>query len=168
MKTRRQAQFQKRLVRILALVLALLLVGGAVVSGMMAEATEPSPAQYRVSALQLDSATWQIHCEITYTNATGNALTGVLFSVYANQLRRESALVAEADALAAMYPAGYAPGGVEFSRITVDGEAADWGMQGEREEFLRVGCALQPGETAVFGFDYALLLIQSRGYIGFF
>lgn len=170
MKTRRQAQFQKRLVRILALVLALLLVGGAVVSGMMAvlaEAAEPSPAQYRVSALQLDSATWQIHCEITYTNATGNALTGVLFSMYANQLRRESALVAEADALEAMYPAGYAPGGVEFSRITVNGEAADWGMQGEQEMFLRVGCALRPGETAVFGFDYALLLIQSRGYIGY-
>ena len=36
MRTKRQAQLQKRLVRILALVLALLLVGGAVVSGMMA------------------------------------------------------------------------------------------------------------------------------------
>ena len=169
MRTKRQAQLQKRLVRILALVLALLLVGGAVVSGMMAVLAEEaqSPAQYRVSALQLDSATWQIHCEITYTNATGNALTGVLFSVYANQLRRESALVAESGELSAMYPAGYAPGGVEFSRITVDGEAADWGMQGEQEEFLRVGCALQPGETAVFGFDYALLMIQSRGYIGY-
>ena len=30
-----------------------------------------------------------------------------------------------------------------------------------------MSCALQPGETAVFGFDYALLLIQSRGYIGY-
>lgn len=169
MKTNRQRQFQKKAVRLLALVLALLLVGGAIVSSVLIAFAEEEtiPAQYQVSALQLDSATWQIHCEITYANTTGNELTGVLFSVYANQLRRESALVAEADALEAMYPAGYAPGGVEFSRITVNGEAADWGMQGDEEEFLRVSCALQPGETAVFGFDYALLMIQSRSYIGY-
>lgn len=170
MAKKRQTQFRRNAARVLALILALLLIGGAIFSGVMVALGEEGPeqpARYQVSAIQLDSATWQIHCEITYTNATGNALTGVLFSMYANQLRRESALVAEADELEAMFPAGYAPGGVEFSRITVNGVPAAWGMQGTEEEFLRVGCDLQPGETAVFGFDYALLMIQSRGYIGY-
>ncbi len=170
MAKNRQTEFRRNAARVLALILALLLVGGAVFSGVMValgEASAEQPARYQVRAAQLDSATWRIHCEITYTNATGNALTGVLFSLYVNQLRRESALVAEADELAAMYPAGYAPGGVEFSRITVNGELADWGMRGGEEEFLRVACDLRPGETAVFGFDYALLMIRSRGYIGY-
>jgi len=155
----------KKLMRTLAALLALIVLCGAVPA--VAEEADPGRTQYRAALVQLDDAVYQIHCDIEYTNNTGRPLSGVLFTVYANQLRRESSLVAENEMLEATFPDGYAPGGVEFGRITVNGEAADWGMQGEEELFVRVGCDLQPGESAVFGFDYQLLLISSRGDIGF-
>lgn len=154
----------KKIKRIVALLLALGMLCGAIPA--MAEDWSGGRTQYCAAMVQLDAATYQIHCEVTYTNRTGKALSSVLFTMYANQLRRESSLVAESDLLEATFPGGYAPGGVEFGQITVNGAAADWGMQGEQELFVRVGCDLQPGETAVFGFDYQLLLITSRGDIG--
>ena len=123
--------------------------------------------EYRVNMLQMDAATYQVHCEVDFTNPSEAPMTGVMFTLYANQLRRETSLVAENGMLEAMFPGGYAPGGVEFGNVTVNGEAADWGMQGENELFLRVGCDLQPGERATFGFDYYLLIIGSRGDLGF-
>lgn len=134
---------------------------------MAAPAMAEARTQYRADIVQLDAATYQVHCEAEYTNPADMPVTGVVFALYANQLRRESSLVATDDLLEATFPGGYAPGGVEFAQITVNGEAADWGMQGEKELFLRVACDLQPGETAVFAFDYRLLLIYSRGELGF-
>lgn len=151
----------KKLIRML-FVLALL----CMLVGVVSAQAEDGRTQYRAAMVQLDPATYQIHCEVEYVNRTGKPISGVVFTMYANQLRRESSLVAETDLLEATFPNGYAPGGVEFGRITVNGEAADWGMQGAEELFLRVGCELQPGESAVFGFDYQLLLISSRGEIG--
>ena len=155
----------RKLMRTLAALLALIIAWGAVPA--MAEEMHAGRTQYRAALVQLDAAAYQIRCEIEYTNHTGRALGSVLFTMYANQLRRESSLVALPEQLEAAFPDGYAPGGVEFGQITVNGEPADWGMQGENELFVRVGCELQPGETAVFGFDYQLLLISSHSDIGF-
>lgn len=128
---------------------------------------ESARTQYRADIVQLDAATYQVHCEVEYVNPSDRPITGVVFTMYANQLRRESSLVAPYEHLEEAFPAGYAPGGAEFAQIAVNGEAADWGMQGEEELFLRVECDLQPGEGAVFAFDYRLLLIGSRSELGF-
>lgn len=128
---------------------------------------EEQRTRYRAAVVQLDAAAYQVHCEVEYTNPAETPLTGVVFTMYANQLRRESSLAVQTEQLEAAFPAGYAPGGVEFAQITVDGAPADWGMQGEDELFVRVGCDLAPGETAVFGFDYQLLVLDSRSTLGF-
>ena len=155
----------KKLKRMWALLLVAALLCGALPVGAVAETADRT--QYRAVVVQLDAATYQIYCDVDYTNTTGQRISGVLFTMYANQLRRESTLVAEADVLEETFPDGYAPGGVEFGSIAVNGEAADWGVQGEGELFVRVGCDLQPGESATFSFAYQLLLVSSRGEIGF-
>lgn len=157
----------RNLKRVWALVLAIWLFCAVPQVCATAEEAAEERTQYRAAVVQLDAATYQVYCDVTYTNTTGQRISGVLFTMYANQLRRESSLVAEADVLEQTFPDGYAPGGVEVGGITVDGEPADWGMQGENELFVRVGCDLQPGESATFSFAYQLLLVSSRGEIGF-
>ncbi len=72
----------------------------------------------------------------------------------------------ETDVWQQVFPAGNAPGGIELSRVLVDGEAADWGMQGEEELFLRVACDLADGQMCEFTFEYTLLLIENGASLG--
>lgn len=113
-----------------------------------------------------DAQTFLVRQRVTLENRTGETLSSALFSVPANVFRRESALPYDNETLEKAFPAGYAPGGIEFTGVYVNGEAADWGMKGENETFLRVDCALDPGETAEFTFDYALLLTDNRAFLG--
>ena len=103
---------------------------------------------------------------LDYTNRTGSALGGMMFSVYANILRRQASVPVEDDHMDDAFPEGYAPGGVDFIRVSVNGEEAEWGMQGADELFMRVPCDLQPGETAQFAFEYYLLLPICSGAMG--
>ena len=80
--------------------------------------------------------------------------------------RRQTALMYEGDVWQDVFPLGNAPGGIEFSRILVDGEAADWGMMGEEELFLRVACDLEAGQMCEFTFEYTLLLTQNAASLG--
>ena len=50
--------------------------------------------------------------------------------------------------------------------MLVDGEAADWGMQGEEELFLRVACDLADGQMCEFTFEYTLLLSENGASLG--
>ena len=89
-----------------------------------------------------------------------------MFCVYANALRRSDALPVESERLDDAFPAGYAPGGIDFMSVKVNGEKAQWGIQGSSELFLRVECALEPLESALFTFEYYLLLPVFSGEIG--
>ncbi len=100
---------------------------------------------------------------LSYSNRTGVHLDRVLFSIYANQFRRESTIMYES---AAALPAGYTPGGAAFTSVTVNGVEADWGVQGDGEMFLRVACDLAPGAQVEFGFTYAVLLTENAGFLG--
>ncbi len=162
---------QKRLfIRVLALVLTALLVLGVVVSALLsASAEEQTSARdlYEIDIVMLeDQQALQITQRLTYTNRTGEFLDRVMFALYANCLRRESALFYDADSLFRCFPQGYAPGGIEFSEILVDGAQADWALSGENELFLRVACSLEAGESCVFSFSYHLLLPETAAFLG--
>ena len=161
---------KKRLVQILALALAFLLAGGAVVTALIsawAEAETPARDACEMSIVVYEEEqALQISQRLVYTNRTDAPLDSVLFYLYGNMLRRESALVYEADELDAAFPAGYAPGGFDFRSVLVNGEAADWGVQGSDELYLRVACPLAPGERAEFRFEFLVLYTQNNGFLG--
>ena len=161
---------KKQLARILALLLAVLLVLGTIASIVFGHAHGEETATRDEIALELEffeeEQALQIRQRLRYTNRTGKHLDRVEFSVYANMFRRVTALMYEADVWQDVFPAGNAPGGVEFSRILVDGRSADWGMMGEEELFLRVACDLADGQTCEFTFEYTLLLTQNAASLG--
>lgn len=160
----REGRFWKRMKRVQAALLALALALCA--PTVMAEESEERD-QYQLEITVLpDEQAARMTVSLTYTNRTGVALDGMMFCVYANILRRQASTPVEADDMNDAFPEGYAPGGVDFMRVTVDGEEADWGVQGSDELFLRVECALEPGEAAQFGFEYYLLLPTYSGAMG--
>ena len=65
------------------------------------------------------------------------------------------------------YTHGFAPGGIEFVSVRVNGESAQWGMQGESECFMRGGfCGLKAGEERA-GAVYRLSAVaRGRGHAG--
>ena len=161
---------KKQLARILALLLAVLLVLGTIASIVFGHAHGEGTAVQDEIALELEffeeEQALQIRQRLRYTNRTGKHLDRVEFSVYANMFRRVTALMYEADVWQDVFPSGNAPGGVEFSRILADGQSADWGMMGEEELFLRVACDLADGQTCEFTFEYTLLLTQNAASLG--
>ena len=161
----------RRLIRILAIVLVALLVGGVVVSALLSALAEPGPAasQNRIELTMdylEDEQALRVEQRLVYVNGTGGRLDRVVFHAAANMLRRESALMYEPQDLEAVFPAGYAPGGIDLRAVRVDGVAADYGFQGEDELYLRVACDIAPGGSAAFEFEYYLLLTECRAFIG--
>lgn len=163
---------QKRMVRIIAVVLAALLGLSAVISAVLsiayAEEISPAPANKCEITMEylFEEQALRMSQRLVYTNASEQTLDRVIFYVSANLLRRQSALFYEGDDLNAAFPNGYLPGGVELSSVRVNGENADWGYQGENEAFLRVACALEPDQSCVFEFDCYLLLTANAAFLG--
>lgn len=167
MKKREQRQ---RLVRILAIVLVVLLVGTTVLSVLVsafAEETTPARDSYElVMDYMEDEQALHITQRLVYHNRTDAALDRVVFYAAGNMFRRESALMYESDVLESVFPSGYAPAGIDLRSVRCDGADADWGYQGVEELSLRVACALEPGDSCTFEFDYYLLLSSSCAMIG--
>jgi len=162
---------QKRLVRIIAIVMALLLAGGAIFSAIFSLAyAEEATADRNECALTMEymanEQALRISQRLVYTNASSVHLDRVMFYMPANMFRRQSALMYDGDALTQAFPMGYVPGGVELNRISIDGTAANWGFQGENELYLRVACDLDSGESCEFTFDYHLLVTENCAFLG--
>ena len=162
---------KKQLARILALLLAVLLVLGTIASIVFSHAHGEETATRDEIALELEffeeEQALQIRQRLRYTNRTGGSISTAWSSPFTPTCSAAStALMYEGDVWQDVFPAGNAPGGVEFSRILVDGEAADWGMMGEEELFLRVACDLADGQTCEFTFEYTLLLTQNAASLG--
>ncbi len=162
---------QKRFVRIMCILLAVLLGGSAVFSAIfsLAYGEEALPAQnscaLTMEYLEKEQA---LHVEqrLVYTNTSSIPLNRVVFYAPANLFRRESALLYAVENPDSALPYGYMPGGIDLMSVQVNGKAADYGFQGENEIYLRVSCALQPGESCTFAFDYFLLLTANRAFLG--
>ena len=163
---------QQRLVRIIAIVLAVLLAGGAIISAVIsiayAEEAEPSQRnQYSLTMEYLgEEQALRVSQRLVYLNDSGIHLDRVVFYAPANLFRRQSALMYDDAQWAEAFPAGYLPGGVDLQGVLVDGADADWGFQGSDEIYLRVSCDLEPGEACEFTFNYYLLLTANHAFMG--
>ncbi len=162
---------RKMWVRVMAVALAALLLIGTLVSVLPifeAFAEEETVNRYELSiAADPSAGAARVSETLTYTNTAGRTLDHVMFNLWANLLRREDAIPVDDDEWNDAFPAGYAPGGVDFIRVRVNGEAAEWAVSGDYEQFLRVACALAPGESAVFEFDMTLLLSENNWALGY-
>ncbi len=164
----------KKLIRILAIVLAVLLAGGVVVGALVsALGEEPTKVgsstrdQYTISMEYLpDEQALHITQRLIYTNPSPRRLDAVVFYAAGNMFRRESALMYEPEDLEAVFFAGYAPAGVDLRQARFNGEPTDYGFQGEEELAVRVDCALEGGATGAFEFDYYLLLMTCGAFQG--
>lgn len=156
--------------RILAIVLAGLLVGGTVLSVLVSALAEEAAPERDTYALQMeyleDRQALHISQRLVFHNNTGDFLDRVVFYASSNMFRRESALMYESAVLERVFPAGYAPAGIDLRQVTCDGAAADWGYQDKNEMTLRVACDLESGASCVFEFDYYLLLSESCAMTG--
>ena len=162
---------ERKIVRVIALILALLLVGGVIVGALfaaMAETSETSERdRYALSMEYLEEEqALHISQRLFYLNRTGRHLDRVIFCAAPNMLRRQSALMYDAKDLDRVFPEGYTPGGIDLRSVAVNGADADYGFQGEDELYLRVACDLADGESAAFEFDYYLLLTRCGAFAG--
>ena len=114
----------RNIVRFLALLLVILLAGGAVVSALIsALAEEAAPARDRCEAAveyMEDEQALRVTQRLFYHNPSDGALDRVVFYAMGNLFRRESALFYENDALLSVFPAGYAPSGMELRSVKCD------------------------------------------------
>ena len=158
----------RKWIRIIAIALAILLAGGVVVGALVSALAEEQPRdKYEITAEYLaDEQALRVSQRLTYTNRSPDALDGVLFYAAGNMLRRQSALMYEDGDLAAVFPSGYVPGGIDLVDVRFNGEGAEYGFQGEDEMDLRVACELAAGETGAFEFDYYLLLTACGAFQG--
>ena len=162
---------QQRVVRAIAIILAILLAGSALVSAIIslayAEEAAPAANEMTLTMEYLEEAqALRTSQRLVYVNASNRTLDRVIFYAPANLFRRQSALPYDGDQLLDALPAGYLPGGMELTGVTADGEAVDYGFQGEDEMFLRVSCELAPGESCAFEFEYYLLLTENAAFLG--
>ena len=164
----------KKLIRIIAIVLAVLLVGGVVVGALFSALAEQSAgaqiSERHHCKLKMEYLDGQQALHITqrldYFNGGSRRLAAVVFYAAGNMFRRESALMYTSDDLQAVFFAGYVPAGIDLRSVRCDGEPADYGFQGEDELYLRVDCGVAPGERCTFEFDYYLLLMRCGAFQG--
>ena len=164
----------KKLIRVLAIALAVLLAGGVIFSALFSSLAEEQTDvgtevrdQYAISMEYLaDEQALHITQRLIYVNPSDRRLEAVVFYAAGNMFRRESALMYDADDLEAVFFAGYAPSGIDLRQVRCDGAAADYGFQGEDECFLRVACDIAPGGRCDFEFDYYLLLMRCGAFQG--
>ena len=164
----------KKLIQIIAIVLAVLLVGGVIVgalfSALAEQPTETGTSGRHQCELKMEYLDGQQALHITqrldYFNGGSRRLDAVVFYAAGNMFRRESALMYAPDDLQAVFFSGYAPAGIDLRSVRCNGAPADYGFQGEDELYLRVDCGVEPGGKCAFEFDYYLLLMRCGAFQG--
>lgn len=147
-------------VRLLALILAILLALGAIVSTLLTTVFADEDADaYTVKAV-MNREEQTISCEetILWHNATGEKLPQLFLCCYANALRRYESAPFEAGEDDTAYPEGFAPGGIQFYEIKVNGMDAQWAAAGADETFIRVDVGAEAGGVCEIYLAYDILL----------
>lgn len=161
---------RQMLIRVGAILLVLALLLGTVISALpvFADPARPEPKDQFEMEIQMLEAEQALHVvqRLRYHNRTGARLENVMFNLYANVYRRQETAPFEGAGLESAYPDGFAPGGLDMRRVQVNGQDAEWAVQGEDETYMRVACALKPGESADFLFEYYVLLPSCAGRFG--
>lgn len=160
----------RKLVRVLALVLALLLVGGVLFGTLVSALSEGETASGNRCELTMEyneeAQALRVSQRLVYVNRTGGALSQVVFYAAGNMLRRETALMYESGDLAEVFFKGYLPGGIELMDVRFNGAPADYGFRDVNELTLRVDCDIAPGESGAFEFEYFILLTGCAAFQG--
>lgn len=161
---------KQQMVRLLAIILVVLLIGSTVLSVLVtafAEESAPVRDSYEMHIEYMeDEQALHITQRLVYHNNTDADLDRVIFYAAGNMFRRESALMYENNVIESVFPEGYAVSGIDLQSVAVNGQDADWGYMGTEEIDLRVSCSLSPGEACTFEFDYYLLLSRNCAMIG--
>ncbi len=161
---------RKALVRLIAILLAVLLAGSVLVSAILSSVAYGEESVRNNFELDIqymeDEQALRVSQRLVYHNNTGKTIDRVVFTAAANIFRRESALNYENDDLNAVFPYGFAPGGIEMESVSVNGESADWGWQGTNETALRVACDLNADASCTFEFQYYVLLANNFSFLG--
>ena len=113
--------------------------------------------------LMKDEQALRVTQRLTFYNTSDDFLDRAMFAVYSNMFRRESTVMYTD---AAALPYGYNPGGTEFYSVKVNGQEAEWAVQGDGEYFMRVDCGIEPGDSAEFEFVYDVLITQNAAFLG--
>ena len=122
---------------------------------------------YTMDAVYLENEqALSVSLDVDYKNDSGEAQNALLFNVYANAFRRESTLPYDNATLEKAFPYGYAPSGIEFTSVTVDGAPVRYGFMGANECYLRAEAPVANGERISIHFDYVLLLSENRAFQG--
>ena len=158
----------KKLIRVIAIALAVLLAGGVIFSAVVGALAEARPRDRMELTIEYLEAEQALHVtqRLSYLNRTPDVLDAVVFCAAGNLFRRQSALEELYDDPQAVFPSGYRPGGIDLQAARFDGADADYGFMDDKEIYLRVGCALEPGQSGLFEFDYYLLLSECRAFQG--
>ena len=129
---------KKKLIRIIAIVLAVLLAGGVVFGALFSSLAEqptevgnPGRHQYDLTVEYMaDEQALHITQRLVYCNNSGRRLDAVVFYAAGNMFRRESTLMYDGDALEQVFFAGYAPAGIDLRSVRCDGKPTGFGFQG--------------------------------------
>ena len=164
----------KKLIRAIAIALAVLLVGGVVFSALFSalaeETTSVGPSGRNQCSLSMEYLFEEQALHITqrliYHNPSSGRLNSTVFYAVGNMFRRESALMYDAEDLEKVFFDGYAPAGIDLREVRCNGKPTDFGFQGENELYLRVACDTAPGGSCEFEFDYYLLLMRCGAFQG--
>lgn len=150
-----------RLTRLIALIIAGILVIGVIFAGLypLIANAETGAYSFEIDAFGTAVAVTQ---HLTYINETGTELDAVFFNLHANAYRRSATTPVEDEDYQDAYPSNFQAGGVEFYSVRVNGEDADFGLSGEGETNLRIACNLAPGESCEFTFIYDVVLPENN------
>lgn len=164
----------KKLIRIIAIVLAVLLAGGVVFGALFSALAEqptavgnPERHQCELTMEYLpEEQALHVLQRLVYYNGTSKWLDAVVFYAAGNMFRRESALMYDSKNLEKVFYAGYTPAGIDLRSVRCDDKPTDFGFQGEDEIYLRVSCGVEPDGRCTFEFDYYLLLMRCGAFQG--
>lgn len=159
---------QSYLVRILAIILVVMLVGsGVLIYIVSALAEDKAIDRYDVTIEVMENEeALLITQRLSYTNRTGHALDALCFSAAPNLFRSEQNIPYGTQTSQEAFSGGYTPFGIEILDVRVNGSPAGWGMMNDEQTHMRLHTALEPGEEIGIEMKYILLLCRNHGYLG--
>lgn len=171
--------WNRRRLAALGVLLALMLAGAAAFGAYMLMHSGVSGARQSIDRVEGDADysleitpymdEGALYVEQTITFTSGEApLDRLALCLPVNAYRRAETAPMDSAEFDAAFDDGYAPGGVEFERISVNGAAVEWGVLGDGEALLTLLCDIAPGQSVTVEMAYHAVLpgFEGAGGIG--
>jgi hypothetical protein len=107
--------------------------------------------------------------KVDYLNQDDAVFDKLYFHLYPNAFKNKNKPVFPADQMQAAYPKGFSPGWIELSSVEVNGNSADFSIEGTSEDLLMVDlkAGLYPGKRVTISMEYRVKLPHSLGRFGY-